>query len=730
VARVLLMAVIMLGASVMPCAVGEVPPASGRVVKAGPLPSGIYDLRNTDLRSGPADARDAQRHAATAAWAASDGSTTLTECPQAGLSHVRPRPLRALEKDVVEKLSTGENNQRVNPDFSCFPQNETSIDVNPTNPRNLVVGANDYRLGTGSSGFYASTDGGQHWSSGIIPFPSVPASQSRGEGFVISGGDPVIAFDRDGVVYYAMIAFFRGDDTNGVFVSRSTNGGFTWSRACVPAGTTDADAFCVGAGDVRQPGDGRVSFQSDNDLLLNDSIPFDDKEWLTAGPRPQGVEPQCFAPLSRAVVPCNPDVVGVDRLYVTWTRFTVTDSQIYLSYSDDQGRSWSPIKAISGSAVFCAFGAAPTACGSNQASVPTVSPHTGSLYVAFQNFNTPDENQYLLVRSSDGGATFQGPFFVTPVYDVNFPLAGEPFGRPDCTMRGQMLGRIVYTNSCFRSNAFGNIVVDKRGGAFADDLYVVISDNRNGTRASSNADILLFKSIDGGSHWIGPTRVNNDFSSLGGISRDCTIGSQGCLGDFGNDQWWPWVDIGAQGELNITFHDRRLDEDSTTHEWPTSRQRDGNYLVWRWGAQCQVQHVDSTECLAPGAQVIPQPTAPIDPGPDPVPGQGDDFLGAFRDFQISDVPSNFDYAFRAGIFAGDYETVVVKEGKAYATWTDARNGRSSRFQPGRNPICEQSDVFLDIYSATNGGSGGQAGDLAPFLVTPCPAATDRPDNDD
>ena len=222
--------------------------------------------------------------------------------------------------------------------------------------------------------------------------------------------------------------------------------------------------------------------------------------------------------------------------------------------------------------------------------------------------------------------------------------------------------------------------------------------------------------------------IRDSFSSLGGISRDCTIGSPGCLGDFGNDQWWPWVDIGAQGELNITFHDRRLDEESTTHEWPASRQRSGNYLVWQWGAQCQVQDADSTECLAPGAQVIPQPTAPINPGPDPVPGQGDTFLGGFRNFQISDVPSNFDYAFRAGIFAGDYENVVVKEGKAYATWTDARNGRSSRLQPGRNPICEQSDVFLDIYSATHAGSGGSAGDLAPFLVTPCPAAG-RPDND-
>ena len=41
-------------------------------------------------------------------------------------------------------------------------------------------------------------------------------------------------------------------------------------------------------------------------------------------------------------------------------------------------------------------------------------------------------------------------------------------------------------------------IVDKRGGAFADDLYMVMSDNRNGYAESTNADVLLFKSTDGG----------------------------------------------------------------------------------------------------------------------------------------------------------------------------------------------------------------------------------------
>src|SRR5207253_8373057 len=115
---------------------------------------------------------------------------------------------------------------------------------------------------------------------------------------------------------------------------------------------------------------------------------------------------------------CDPAVVGSDRLYVTWTLFSAATapqfSRINVSYSDDQGRSWSAPKVISGSAPFC-IGSEASACEFNQGSVPTVNPHTGGLFVSFINGNTPDEDQYLMVRSMDGGQTFEGPFFITPI---------------------------------------------------------------------------------------------------------------------------------------------------------------------------------------------------------------------------------------------------------------------------------------------------------------------------
>jgi hypothetical protein len=644
-------------------------------------------------------------------------------------------------------MSDQGSNVRANQDYACMPQDETALDLNPQNKQNVVGGANDYRLGWGTSGFYASTDNGRHWYDGITPFPSLPSGDN-----LDGGGDPVIVFDRSGVAYYAQINFNRTDDTSGVWVNRSTNGGFTWSRPCVaiagPTGNPDA-ARCGGAGDPRYPGDGTVNFTQDNDTIANSSVPFNDKEWGVAGPRPAGVTPTCFAPITKTPHTCNPAVIGVDRIYVTWTIFSPagsTYSQINLSYSDDQGRSWSPPRVINGSAPFCAFSSVVTnGCDDNQGSNPTVNPTTGFLYVAFENFNTPDENQYLGVRSSDGGQTFQGPFFITPVFDINYPRSGR--NRLDCTQRGQS-GRNVLTNSCFRVNSYGNVVADKRGGEFSDDLYLVMDDNRNGNRASSNVDVFLFTSKDGGITWIGPTRVNDDPSRPANLAteggRDCgRFATRICpttVPNFGADQWFPWVDISDKGDLNVVFYDRRLDTDSTVGEWPTSRAapngRPGNYLVWNFGAQCSITSTatvtatttaipsGANQCLGNEAAVIAQPTAPINPSSGAVlPGQNQTTF-PFRNFNISDTASNWDYTFRAGIFAGDYNNVNIgPDQTAWAVWTDARNGRSSRNQPGRNPICEQSDVFDDEYSSNNGGtvrtSATQGMDL--YLVTPCPA---------
>jgi hypothetical protein len=709
-----------------------------------------------------------------------------TECPHAGepADH-NPKPLDRVPDDKAEQLANGGDDVKVNQDYMCMPQNETSIAVNPTNPKNVVAGQNDYQLGWGTSGFDASTDNGNHWEARIRAFPTsgtpLLSPVLLGDDHLDGGGDPAIAFDRDGVVYYADIHFERERDDNGIFVSRSTNGGFTWSRPCI---VRFRDSRCGGQGDPRKPGDGVVVFDEDLTGTVPDAAPpaFNDKEYIAVGPRPltpdpndppgTRIPPVCFTPgqiseVSGQLVGRTPtQCVGPtspDRIYVTWTRFNsvnVLEAAVFLSFSDDQGRSWSPPREINGSeANLCKVAAPPTECNSNQFSSPTVNPVTGFLYVGWENFNTFEENQYLMVRSRDGGETFEGPFFVTWIFDINYPDAGDE--RPDCTQRGQQDGRNVLTNTCFRMFSAANMVADKRSFpsactnphtcadlGFADDLYMVLSDNRNGTEASTNTDVFFFTSKDGGTTWIGPTRVNND-PSQEPVDRNCQVPDDDpttpdCPNvHTGNDNYYPWVDISLKGDVNVGFYDRRLDQTSTPvkSEYPASRSRIGNYLAWYWGAVCPITTTalvtegtttiptSAKQCLSPDAGIIVPPgLTDLTPPDEPF---GTTFPGPFKNFTLSDVPQNDDYAFRGGIFSGDYSNVAIgPDGTAYAFWTDARNGRGSgnnptqeSQQPGRNPSCEQSDVFMDSYSSQSGGTAKQAPSqdvIDTFSLTPCP----------
>jgi hypothetical protein len=92
----------------------------GRDEDDGPDISGVAEFRDADL------------------------GTALTECPQAGTpTDKQPQPLDQRSKDQVEQLSNGGDDNKTNQDYACFPQDETSIAVNPRSPQNAVGGAND-----------------------------------------------------------------------------------------------------------------------------------------------------------------------------------------------------------------------------------------------------------------------------------------------------------------------------------------------------------------------------------------------------------------------------------------------------------------------------------------------------------------------------------------------------------------------------------------------------------
>ena len=412
----------------------------------------------------------------------------------------------AVASDDVQ--ANGDNKANPSDQFGSgagLPANETSIAINPTNPKNVIAVANDYEAGVDSLvGLYVSFDGGK-----TFPYSRHARNIITPQRNMYGAGDPVIAFDRAGVAYISFISFGRANFDSYIAVTRSTDGGVTWS---VPV---DGPAP---AGTLISAGDGLVVHNGGPD----DVQIFHDKEWMTAGPRPAGV------PLAPGT---DMGHVSVDRLYVTWTKFdsgptgtTAVDSPIMISYSDDEGRHWTQMQEISGSAPFCNFQNGDqdgTACDEDQFSTPVVDRRTGTVYVAFQNFNiqSTEKSRYVVISSTDGGQTFSAPTFVSDVFDGSAKY-------PICQ------GSQTLDFMCARISAPGNLDIDQRTGR----LYIDWADNRNGTATDTNNDVFVTTSGNGGRTWSRPLNVTAN-------SVD--------------DQLFPWLSVAPDGVVAVSYLDRR-----------------------------------------------------------------------------------------------------------------------------------------------------------------------------
>jgi hypothetical protein len=272
----------------------------------------------------------------------------------------------------------------VNQDTAGAPQNETAIAVDPNNPNRIVAGANDYAsrawsctvggtpcsaLGDGYSGTYFSNDGGHTWcctSSDPAHLGTlIPGVERLTGGPYDAGGDPALAFDSRGNVYYAGLGFNRTSAPNTVTVSRGTfgsGGSLSWSAPTFINPTTSP-------------------------ATLND------KEWIA--------------------VDSNSASRFRDRIYVTWTRFlfnasngSYVQSPIAFVSSSDGGRTFSTPKLISGNVLY------------SQGSRPVVGPD-GALYVFWDGATRlASTDSTWMVKSTDGGATWSTPKAVAPLADI------------------------------------------------------------------------------------------------------------------------------------------------------------------------------------------------------------------------------------------------------------------------------------------------------------------------
>ena len=341
------------------------------------------------------------------------------------------------------------------------PFTEPAIAIDPNNSQQVVAVFQDNVHAS------YSQDAGRSWhaAEGVEP-PNYRVSgdvsttyDAQGHAFIC-----YIAFDKLGTFNY----WAHNASRNGVFIRRSLDGGKTWEANHIPI--------------IEQP--------------TEPGIPFEDKPYIvsdTSKGRHAG------------------------NLYVGWTRWTLTDSEILLARSTDDGKTWSRPLEIDNHP-----GLPRDDNGAAEGFAGAVGPD-GILYAVWSQ-----DNDILLTTSSDGGKTFSRARPIIHTAPIMFAV-----------------------QTLERANGFPQVAIDPR----TQRLYVAWSDYRNG-----DLDVFCSTSTDGGEKWSDPVRVNND------PVHD------------GADQFFQWLAIDpADGAANVVFYDRRQDPQNATQVVVLARSTDGGH---------------------------------------------------------------------------------------------------------------------------------------------------------
>ncbi len=339
------------------------------------------------------------------------------------------------------------------------PFTEPAIGVNPKNPQQVV--------GVFQDNVHAaySQDAGHTWQL---------AENVDPQNYRVSG-DVSVAFDNLGHAFVCYIAFDKlgtfnywghGATRNGIFVRRSLDGGKTW----------EADHFPV----AEQPS--------------SRGIPFEDKPWIVAD---------------------NSNSRYAGNLYVGWTRWTLTDSQMMISRSTDDGKTWSQPVEID------AHPGLPRDDNGAAEGFSGAVGLDGTLYAIWSQ-----DDAIMLTTSRDGGVSFSRARAAIHTAPTMFAI-----------------------DTLERANGFPQIAIDPK----SKRLHVTWSDYRNG-----DLDVFLATSDDGGKRWSAPIRVNDDPVHNGA------------------DHFFQWLAVDpTNGSIDVIFYDRRRDPANRKQIVVLARSTDG-----------------------------------------------------------------------------------------------------------------------------------------------------------
>ncbi len=405
----------------------------------------------------------------------------------------------------------------VNQDTAAAPQNEPAVAVDPNNPQRVVVGMNDYvsrtwsctvdgtpcsALGDGYSGTYYSNDGGATWCCTPLD-PShlgteIPGVERLTGGIYDAGGDPSLAFNSQGVVFYAGLGFDRTAPPNTVAVNVGTfdgSGALSWSQPTFINPLTAPS-------------------------ILND------KPWI-------GVDSHVGSPFQ-------------DRVYVSWTRFVFNahtgayvQSPIDFVYSSDGGATFSTPQLISGNVLY------------GQGSHIVVGPD-GTVYVFWDaSTRLATLDSIYVVASHDGGVTWSKPVAVSPIVDIAVPFQtafrDNSYPAADISTDGTL-----YV-------AWANENPNTATGYAADPTCAYFLVGNAATYANCHSTIAYSTSTDGGMTWTTPALAFPalDASARTAIGYPVTQPSGAILNAPAShrvDMVFPAVAAGPNGEVYVSTY--------------------------------------------------------------------------------------------------------------------------------------------------------------------------------
>jgi hypothetical protein len=484
-------------------------------------------------------------------------------------------------------------------DISCddpvAPDNEIAIAVHPTNPNLLLGGSNDYQINfVGAtailqipSGFFLSQDGGGTWIDGELPL--------KGD---LGGGDPVPGFDRrHNQMVFTSLSFVCGQFAP------------VCSRGNIHFASSPLDRLTGSANDQITWSDQTIANGNSADPAAQQI--FLDKEWMAVDNNPNSphygniyVTFSAFR-IEKGVYDESPILfVKSEDGGRRWTLpVEITGrNPAYCTFQDDADDTADPNGPNSSQGT--AEGPDdPFACDQDQFSVPVVAPN-GDLLVHFHNeqnsaaYEAPQryDSQIMLVKSTDGGDTFAGETptaanqagcvrqeesaagtpaggfenpCIVPIHVVNMEDSydttthGPTTAIPDYPIN--VTGRTTLTGHQFRVNSAGNLTVGPSPGGSTSPyrLWVTYADNFAGVRPGpgmsvegnpsfvpiTNTNVYFAYSDDGGQTWVG-----GDTGGVSGPGRLIVHAP-----DAEQDQWFPWSDTDAAGNLHVGYMDASVD---------------------------------------------------------------------------------------------------------------------------------------------------------------------------